>query len=444
MGLRAIAFLFGLMLQSMAALAQAETDVQMTPAAAHAIARQAMQDGQTSLALAVAKGLLEANPDDPVGLTVTAAIGPPGAAPQAGRRAFRLSTSREVRFEAAWLTGQAMMREGRHEAAKLWMRRAMAAAPAIAHERLAERSFLEAQRRSPLKLTLTASVGPSDNINGGSLHDTFWFAGLPFPISTQLDGGVWSLGASGSVRLSEAADRRTEFTFGFGHRGVWLSDAAKVAAPAAEATTLSQSRAEIGLRHRWRPTEGTLTYSTSLTAGRQWQGGREAADDVRLGFGADWQRSDRLMLSMEIAAIQSVHARDSRRDAHGLRMTLGASMALPNGDQAALSLVFSETRSQAVDIAAHAVRLNGIWRPAWQPMGISTDLTFGIEGRDFLRAKSFGTDLLLDASATFGFTRFEYMGFLPEMSVTARRVWSDFTPRDAQELGVGFGFRSKF
>ena len=444
MRLQAIAFVLGLALPVTPVLAQGQTDVQMTPAAAHAVARQALADGQDSLALAVAEGLLAANPDDLVGLTVTAAIGPPGAAPQAGRLAFRLAPSRDARFEAAWLTGQAMMREGRNDAAKLWMRRAMTAAPADAHRRLAERGFLEAQRRSPLRLTVTASAGPSDNVNGGSLHDTFWFAGLPFPIAGRLDGGVWSLGATGSLRLDETAARRTELTFGLGHRGVWLSDAAKAAAPGLQANALSQSRAEVGLRHRWRPKDTAVVLKASLTAGRQWQGGQATADDLRLGFGADWQHGKAVSFSTDITAIRSVHARDPRRDAQGLRLTLGAQAALPQGDQVGVSVVLSDTRSQAADVEARAVRLNGFWQPALQPMGIVTDLSLGIEGRDYLRARSFGTDLLLDASANFGFTRYEYMGFLPEMSVTARRTWSDFAPRDTQEFGVGFGIRSKF
>lgn len=420
------------------------TEVQMTPAAAQTMARQALSTGQTGMALAIAEGLLAANPDDIVGLMVVAAVGPSDAAVTAGRRAFRLAEGGEQRFEAAWLTGKALTRGGRHEAAKLWMRRAMAAAPAPAHSALAERGFLEARQRSPLRLSLTASVGPSDNVNGGSLHDTFWFSGIPFAISEQLPGGTWSLGAQGTYRLSEGAKRRTELTFGVAHRGVWLSDEAKALAPEARARDFAQGRAEIGLRHRWRPGEAPVVLRADVTAGQQWQAGRVSARDLRLGFGADWQATDRWVLSLGLSASRSDHALDARRDATSRRMTLSAATALQGGGQVALSLGVTDTTSRAADVDAQGTRLGVIWRPAAQPFGISADLSLGIERRDYPRAASFGTDTLMDAAATFGFTRADYMGFIPEVSVNLRRTRSDFTPRDTREVGVGFGIRSKF
>lgn len=420
-----------------------EVEVAMTPDAARALARQALADRRIDMALAIAAGLLAADPDDRMGLVVTAAAGEPGAAARAGRRAWRLRGTPEERFEAAFLTAQALTRGGQHERAKLWLRRAYDVAPDAAHEAAAQRAFLAARARSPLRLSVQVSAGPSDNVNGGSETDTLWLWGLPFSISGRLPGGTWSLGVQGGLRLDEGARHRTELTFGLGHRGVWLAERARAAAPEVRAADLSRSRMQAGLRHTWRPGEAPVVLRAEAAAGRQLQGGRAVTDEVSVSAGADWALRRDLQLSFGVNATIADHLIDPRRDAVITGASVAVGHALARGGSISLSLGLTDIRSDAVDLAQRGVRVGLGWRPG--DLGpVTAEFSAGLEARHFPGMAAWGDDLQTDASATFGLPRAGRLGFTPEVTVSARRNRSDWAPRDSREIGVGFGLRSSF
>jgi hypothetical protein len=423
--------------------------VDLTPQEARLHALRAVQAGQMDAARRLSLALLQQDPDDMTALMVMAMAGAKTGYTKlaiiAGKRAYRQAEHKGQKFEAAYLTAAAMDKAKRPLATKLWLRRAAEVAPSDASRDLAKRSFVSVARSSPLTLNLDFGIGPSDNVNGGSLSDVMWIIGLPFAITDALPGGVWHVGVSGDYRLHESATSQTLATFALRQSGVWLSQEAKRRQPTAKASDFAQTAARIGVTHRMRPWDDRpVTLEFGLSAGQSWAAKQAASRDVALRLRAGWSLSDQTLISGEIMANTAQNLRDGRRDATSL--SFGTSLVHQTAAMGRVSMgvTLGQIDSAARDLDRRSLGLSVGWRPIWHPAGTVTDLQLGAQVKDFPKMIGLDPEVEVTAGASMTFTKIDYMGFAPKLTLEASRNWSDFIPRDRRDVKLGIGIASTF
>ena len=180
------------------------------------MAAQALHMGQPALAADLAAQILAQTPHDAEARLVLAAaraqMGQTKSAARQGKLAFRQAESPDLRFQAAYLTATALSAENKIQAAKYWLRRADGLAQSAGDSAALRRAYGGLDRRTPVRWSLQFSGGPSDNVNGGSLHDTFWVWGLPVPIAQALPGFSAQAQLKATWRLQETQSSQLALT----------------------------------------------------------------------------------------------------------------------------------------------------------------------------------------------------------------------------------------
>jgi hypothetical protein len=420
----------------------------MTPASARLLARQALDQGRPDIAAEIARQILSANPADAEALMLMSAaearLGHGAAGAVAGRKAFRLAQDPAARFEAAFLTAMAFNAADRGMAAKFWLRRAGQVASTDDERAAAKKGYAQLNAHTRLSFRITGDIGPSANVNGGSLHDTMVIIGLPFSIPEALPGGTWGLGVSGSYRVSQSQNGATDVFAEINQRGAWLSDRAKAQEPTAKASDFALTTVDVGLSRRWKSSSRPLVFSVTGSVGRRWYGGEALSTNFQADGHVDWIRSENRIWSLGLALERAVNAQRSDRNADVAELTLTLRQKLDAQASVYVTGGLRNTWSLASDISNHARFLRVGWTPGALPGGVMADLSMGLEQRDYVRLGGLGDDLKLNAAASFTFSRIDYMGFSPKVTVAAERNRSEFLPRDTRDLSVGFGISSTF
>lgn len=408
------------------------------------LARRALAAGRPDLAVQIARQILAQSPKDAGAHLLLAAgltrAGDPAAAAGAARQGFRLAATPGTRFEAAWLVAEAQVRAGRPWAAKLWLRRADFHAPGPAEEAVVARAYRNVAAQSRLALDLQLFAGPSENVNGGSLHDTWWFMGIPVPIAQALPGTVWG----GALQASYALTPRTRVSALVMHREVALDDRAHALDPAARAGDYRKEELSFGLTHVWQAAGGQTAAILTARGGRRWTGGAVSTDLLRAGLelrralAADWSLTGRL--SVEQARIPDRPVADSITRRAGL----AASHFSERWGGMTLELGAAEVDSAAAGLAWQGPTLSLGWRPVLPTDKLGLSLDLDLEQRDYWRSPGLGADLWAGLSVTAELTGLETMGFSPTVTLSAERTKSDVVVRDTRELGISFGLTSSF
>jgi hypothetical protein len=424
------------------------TSYDLTPAAARQMARAALERGRADIAREIALQILASRPQDAEALMLLSAaeaqLGQGAAGAAAGRKAYRLAQTPAARFEAAFLTALAHDAAEQGLAAKLWLRRAAQVAPTEAERAAAEKGYAQLRARSRLSFRVSGDIGPSANVNGGSLHDTMVIVGLPFSIPEALPGGTWGLGLTGSYRLAQSENAVTELFADVTRRGVWLSDEAKSLAPTAKASDFALSTVKAGLTRRWRSTSKPLVFALTGSVGKRWYGGEALSTNLQAEGRVDWIRGDTQILSAAMTLERAANAQQAARDADVVQVSLTLQQQLQGAASVYVTGGLRDTASLAADIANDAAYLRVGYSPGMLAGGIGADLSMGVEQRDFVRMPGLADDLKLNAAATFTFSRIDYMGFSPKLTVAAERNRSEFLPRDTRDISVGLGISSSF
>jgi len=438
-----------------AARAEAASEaVTVTLAEAREIARRAVARGQAGLARHVALGLLQADPEDALALLVLSAaeaqLNNPEAATEAGRRAFRAAPDDSHRYEAATLTAQALTRAGRHQQAKLWLRRAGQTAPNDRARAMAKANHRAVSRASPLSMQFSLSVAPSSNVNNGSERDSVLILGQQFQlagVNRALSGTEATLGAHLGWRLSETARSRSEATLRLVARKVGLSSEAKAMAPGARGSDYDYALVEAGFAHRVRPGETPLVWTFGTVAGHSWSGGRDLADYLRLEAGAEYAPDSRSGLALRFGAERQWRRDDASFGADILSVSATGVRVLENGDRVSLTLGLRDTQSANARVDHHALSAQAEWQKASPIHGVGLNAGVSLTLRRYGATAGFPAgrdDVQMGARVGLVFERLDYMGFAPTLDLTATRTRSDFVLNDARSLGVSFGVRSTF
>jgi len=418
------------------------------------IARRAVQRGQAGLARHVALGLLQADPQDILALLVLSAaeaqLGNTQAATEAGRRAHRAAPDDAHRYEAATLTAQALTRAGRHQQAKLWLRRAGQAAPDERTREMAKANHRAVSRTSPLSMQFSLSVAPSSNVNNGSQRDTVLILGEPFQLAganRALSGTEATLGAAFGWRLSETPKARSEATLRLVARKVSLSSDAKAQAPDVRGSDYDYALVEAGLSHRFRPGAAPLVWTLGAIAGHSWSGGRDLADYLRLEGGAEYALDTRTGLALKVGAERQWRRDDASFGADVLSASATAVRVLENGDRISLILGLRDTQSPNARVDHQSVSAQVEWQKATPLHGVGLNAGLSLSLRRYGATAAFPAgrdDVQMGARVGLVLERLDYMGFAPTIDLTATRTKSDFVLNDARSLGLSFGVRSTF
>ncbi|MCC1494333.1 M48 family metallopeptidase [Cognatishimia sp. F0-27] len=430
----------------------------MSPSQMRMLAMQALDAGRPDVAGAIANALLQRDPEDSLALAIAAkanrAVGNLQGARESARQAWRVAETDEERYEAAMARAQALASGNNRTAAMLWLRRAAQNAPTKGHEAVARDDFRYVRARNPLGVSLHFSLAPVSNLNNGSRREQGTFQLPAFGVvEADLDGTAQALSGielSAGVTLRYRLGRtekghQTDLVFGASTRQYQLSDDAKDKAPDAKGSDYAFSLVQVGLSHRGR-WDAKRPFRLSAMVGQTRYGGEDytrfydfggkqsfAFENGVLSFGAGLRRSEAL----------SVRTTDSDRWRADLSWTQ------PVWDNHRLTLALEAERgvsdSSSLDYegAAAAARL-ALGQPV-MGMGLEFGVSYGERWYDQGPVAGLGR---LDARTTLDATAvidpLEQFGFVPTVSVTARRVESDFGQYDSDEFGVRIGLRSAF
>lgn len=426
--------------------AAADLSLTLLPEQALAMARRALDIGRPDLAADIAGQVLQQSPKNAEATLILAAaqsrLGDAGAAEVAGRRAYQLGQSGDARFEAAFLTASALAAQDQPQRAKLWLRRADTHSQNDADTRLLRKAFSNIDRRTPYKLTFQINGGPSDNVNGGSLHDTFWLDGIfPIPIAQALPGFAVQGQAKLSYRVVETADRSLSLFGTVSGRKVWLNDRARVLDPAAKASDFGSVGLDLGALYRMRLTD-KLGLDVEAQLGHRRLGTGTGRNSQRLRFSLDQALAKDRVLSLDLTTTAMQVPDGSSKDSVSVTAEAGLWMPLGRGAVTA-RLGYDAVMTDARGVAWRGPSLGVDLQVP--PVAGAVDLTLfaTLQMKDYWKTTT-APDVSVELGASARFGKMSVMGFAPTLSLSASRNRSDIVVRDSANTSLSLGLSSTF
>lgn len=365
----------------------------------------------------------------------------------AARQAWSLARDQGARYQAATSVAQALSLQGHRTAAQYWLRQAVQNAPSGAAQAQALQDFNYVRAQNPLRLQVSASVRPSDNVNGGARDPLFDYHGIPFILSGDalaLSGLAYGLGVSGSYKLGETATAERFLTFGASQQGVVLSEAARAQAPKAQNGDYGLSHLELGLQRKAVGSFGALT--SELTAGHTWYAGENLSNSleasVELGrpvgsalgtIGGSLTRQIRLDRSLSSSTEAEISAHLSKAGA--------------KGDTWLGNLSLSRIVSGDIGIDHAEASLGLGWQGSHPVAGVSLGAAISVRVSDYAASpyRALGRqDVHWQASVQATVNKMTYLGFAPVLSLDVARNDSNVALYDTQTLGLSLSIASRF
>ncbi len=420
--------------------------VEVTPESGRALARKALLTGNPDLAARIAAQLVQANPGD-VGawLLLTAGLersGHPDQALDAGRKAYALATTEPQRFEAAYLVAEALSVADKPVQAKLWLLRADGHSPGPQQSAVLHDAFNKLDARTPLKFSMTFAGGPTDNVNGGSLHDSFNFGPFTIPIARALPGWSLSTSAQLSYRIIAKPDRTAQLYATLRQRNVWLSPRAHDLQPEAHNADYLYNSLDLGGGTSW-VSSPALAFSLDARAGRRWLGGGVQSDQQRLVFGTTKALARNRLAHLDLTAEATQIPGVSR--ANSLRLAADASLSQPlKAGTIRFDLGLTQLGAAAPGIAYRAVSAGLDWQPGKPILGLDIEFFLQAELRDYWKSIGFRPDAQLETGVMARFPNAAAFGFVPTVTLSASRTFSEIVVHDTANIGVAFGLSSSF
>lgn len=432
--------------QNASPVQRADLSLSLSPDQALEMARRALDLGRPDLAADIATQILTQRPTHAAASLMLAAaqsrMGKAVETEAAARKAFRLTQSSEVRFEAAFLTASALAAQGRPQQAKYWLRRADTHAQTPEDSRLLRGAFAAVDRRTPYRLSFQINGGPSDNVNGGSLHDTFWLDGtFPIAIAQALPGVAWQGQARLTYRVIERADRALSLFGSLSGRKVWLSAEAKALDTTARGADFGSVGLDLGVIYRQRLSQ-TLGFAVEAQIGHRSYGSGTTRNSQRLRFTMDRALTQDRVLSLNLTGTAMQAPDGSARNSAALAAEAGLSLPVGKGTVTA-RLGYDAVLSPSAGVAWRGAVLGlDVQLP---PVAESIDLTvFGtVQMKDYWKHGA-APDLSMELGATARFHGLSVMGFAPTLSLSAARNRSDIVVRDSASTSMSLGLSSTF
>ena len=440
--------------------APAQQSVSLSLADARVIGREAWRRGDHAFANQIARGLLEANPEDTAALLLLSAteteLGRPDAGRRAGARAWASTDSKGLRHEAAFLTYRAAAIEERYTTAQFWLRRAYQTAETEDRKENIGKSFRQLRAASPWVTRFSFDVSPSSNLNGGAsseflVIDESYPVGLLSGAARALSGTRAALQVELGYNLSQSPDQRTAITFNGYRTFNRLSEEAKEIAPEAEGSDFDYGVAEIVFSHQRRETPFFLPDTVALAFGQTWYGLEELDKVTRLTIAKGFDLTPRDRLRFLVQGEHRVPDREFQQDRQGREARVDYYRQFRNGHlltfRAAYKNVTSDDVNQSYD--ATSFRLGGIMGDDLGGFRLSGHVQHTVKDFDayqigFINVVEGREDQEISAGLNLHVDRVGYMGFMPVISLQGQWTESNISRFEAETLGLSVGFRSAF
>jgi hypothetical protein len=439
---------------------------------ARQLAVYALRSGDPGLAIQVSRGLLQADPRDPVAYFVIAqahaGLNQPNLGRRAAARAYRYSDTETDRFQAAQLAARMAYREGRLSLAQVWLRRTAQYAPGEREEAAVARDYRVLRAINPWAFRLSADLRPSSNVNNGADTALNLIDGTPdggsIPVAGRaLSGLIGSLDISSSYRLRANQNSRTSLGGRLYIQRVALSAAAKdllTSGPSIPGQTpvrnsdFASTYAEVSLRHAFAVGDEEQGGSAvvELAVGESWYGQERSYRFSRLRAERTWnpgQKATRVTLSA--MAENRNKARYSTNEAQILGLGAEVQRRLGNGDQIGLTIALRDTNAASRNgtFSSASMRTSYKFAKPIGPAKLSAGLVLGYSDYPsfiftipprVLRRQ----DKSIYGDISLFFDKYDYAGFAPVLRFRAGRKTSNFSRFESRELSVSLSIRSKF
>ncbi len=433
---------------------QSANPVTLTIEQARTLAHSANASGQFDLALGVANGLLQRDPEDAGALIEAASaligLGRYDEAVRMAARAFRAAGVPGTRVQAARLAASAQYRAHRYTLAEIWLRRAFNQAGDVKTRAVLREEFATVHRDNPLSMSFGFSMAPNDNINNGSSSETITIWNLPFVLSPDaraLSGIEASASIQAKYRLSRSQVQETHLGVTLYQRSYELSDAAKAAAPGVKGSDYAFAMAELSLTHDRRFSGLSGPSSLALTAGRFWYGGAVYLDYARLSASQVFNLSARTSTNLQFGYETQLSHLSGGTVSNIVSLGGGVSRKLGNGDTLSANLLVSDTRSDDPTAENRAARLQASYSFARPVMGMRLSLNLSAERRDYgvsVYDSSGRHDRTLSGGISAVFPNVSFYGFSPSVSIETSRSESNVALYDRRSNAVRLGIQSTF
>ncbi len=446
-----IAVLAGMMA---ATPAVAQQNVTLTVDQARVVAANAVAAGEFELALAIANGLLQRNPQDYGALMQAAAasigLGQLDQARAFAKRAYRSAGTRAQKVSAARLMASAHFRAGQHSRAEIWLRRAFNNTPDEQLRNVLRREFALVRQENPFTASLSFSIAPNDNINNGSSSETVTIWNLPFVLSADaraLSGIETSASVNLKYRLSRGEFQQTHVALTLYGRTYELSPAARAAAPGVKGSDYEFAMAEVALTHDRRFASWPGPTSFALTAGQFWYGGDPYIRYNRASVAQGFEISDRLGANLKFGFESQVSERAGGVVSEISSVGAGLTYALANSDRIGLDVLASETGSQDTTSENSALRVQLSYSLGRPVLGANLSFTLAGESRSYpisVYDPAGRLDETLSVGISMVFADVSFYGFSPTVTLEASRTESNISLFDRESAGIRFGIQSTF
>ncbi len=432
-----------------------EPAVRLSLPQAQALAQQALARGQPKTALTLSDGLIGADPENGHAHFLRAhALGQMAqyrTGQRAAARAYRTARTDVQRFEAAKLAAELAFADKRLTSSQLWLRRAVHYAPSDEVRRDYVTAFRNVRHRNPLSFNLRFSVTPSDNVNNGANSPWNLIEGSPLvgalsPSAQAIPGVVAKTDITGAYRIGQAEGQETRLT------GRVLSNEVRLnnPVPGISGSDISSLRAQLGVTHMWAPGKDGY-WRFELNGGRTWYGRSPFYDFAGAGVSRVQKLGDRLSLSVGAQfEEQKGQSAAGGSDASVWSAFAGLAWGLAGGGSLRADLLYRDIDSAGVNRTSRQWSAQASYAMG-RPVG-PAEISFTL-GRSTLDYDEYWVitpvpggrvDRSWFGGATASFTGWSYMGFVPELSLTAERSRSNISRFDVDQTAVSLGIRSEF
>jgi hypothetical protein len=369
---------------------------------------------------------------------------------QAVLQAFQQAEDLPSRFELARQMAAIRYDQGRLMAAQWWLRRAANYAPDRTRADENRADFQKIRGQARFRPSLSFNARPSSNINNGA-EDRILSLGniiLVFPSSALALSGIEYTGrATLEWRLSESARQRSFVDLDFYGRTYSLSPDAKRLAPRARGRDYALTQLAVGVSHlrQLHPDLGPTRLRFSI--GQVRSGGQDLRSFRRLDLGQSFRLSQRTEALVSAYVENQIPLRSDQPRAvlRGLRgETL---MRLQGGDSLRVSLDHQNYDASIRTSSFRESQLHVTYALAKPILTVGVSV-FGAASRkrydEFSLSLDGRRDQRFEIGATFVFNEATFLGFSPNLTVSAHRTSSNVDLFDSRGASVSMGFQSRF
>ncbi len=437
-----------------------EGAVSLTIPQARQVAINALRNTHPRLALQIADGLLQRDPNDPFAHYIVAQaaqqLGKPSDGRRAAARAFRLSKSRQDKFTSSQLAARLSYKEKRLTLAQLWLRRSANYVQYPQQRQQLAKDYQRLRVENPWNTQLRFSIAPSSNVNSGSDSGTSIIDGVPFVGIISRDARALSGTAiigdlSTSYRFVSGANRSAYVTARLYSRQVHLSSSAKAEAPGVRSRDYSAITLDLGLKYVFRSRNQKGVSTIRANFGENWYGGKPKSTFARLGYEYSFPTGTNTRLTFSGKYEYQNYAAAWRAPTATTRFQGNVHRRLKAGGTIRFGLIVNKTASGSRNSTSNSVTTYLSYKMG-KPVGpAALSFSVGATYYDF-PAFTFGLfpvpggrqDTSTFASAVMAFEKLDYAGFTPTLTLRAQRNRSNISNLDTTQLSAIFGIQSSF